>query len=29
MNRKTEILITNYAPQPQQASIFGLAGVQD
>ena len=28
MNRKTEILITNYAPQPQQASIFGLAGVQ-
>ena len=27
-NRKTEILITNYAPQPQQASIFGIAGVQ-
>ena len=27
-NRKTEILITNYAPQPQQASIFGLAGAQ-
>ena len=27
-NRKTEILVTNYAPQPQQASIFGLAGVQ-
>ena len=28
MNRKTEILVTNYAPQPQQASIFGIAGVQ-
>ena len=28
MNRKTEIIVTNYAPQPQQASIFGLAGVQ-
>ena len=28
MNRKTEILITNYAPQPQQASIFGLAGAE-
>lgn len=27
-NRKTEILVTNYAPQPQQASIFGIAGVQ-
>lgn len=22
MNRKTEILVTNYAPQPQQFSIF-------
>lgn len=28
MNRKTEIIVTNYAPQPQQASMFGLAGVQ-
>ena len=28
MNRKTEIIVTNYAPQPQQASIFGIAGVQ-
>ena len=28
MNRKTEIIVTNYAPQPQQASIFSIAGVQ-
>ena len=28
LNRRIEVLLTNYAPQPQQASIFGIAGVQ-